>query len=96
MFRVLMVVLLGCVAVASHANAEWLVDGNLVVDGPYYRHGMETTADGAGGAIVAWHVYNSLEADIFAQRIDQHGNGMWGPSPTVACTSDRDKPELLD
>jgi hypothetical protein len=42
--------------------------------------------DGTGGAIITWaeqlNGTGSIEFDIFAQRIDSHGNPVW-PSPVA-------------
>ena len=41
------------------------------------------TTDGLGGAIVVWVENSEL---IFAQRIDSHGNLLWGLPGVLVCT----------
>jgi len=53
----------------------WAADGVSVCTAPPYQDRPVLTADGSGGAIIAWDDYrNDLSnSDIYAQRIDHHG-----------------------
>jgi len=42
-------------------------------------------SDGSGGAIVIWEDSRSGQWDIYAQRIDAGGNGLWTPEGIAVC-----------
>ncbi len=50
------------------------------------------TPDGQGGVIVAWSDQRSGGAgtnyDVYAQRLDTHGNALWTPNGVAICTAD--------
>ncbi len=46
------------------------------------------TADEAGGAIITWmdvRNYSTNDLDIYAQRIDENGDLLWGPDAAAIC-----------
>ena len=69
-------------ATPNFAVASWIAGGVPVTDlGNNARPLL--TPDGSGGVIVAWDIDN----DIYAQRVDQDGNLVWGASmPVCVCT----------
>jgi len=81
----------------GYGNATWL--GNFPgPTGTLYFPGPGTTAsDGAGGEIAVWNTHISGNWDIVAQRIDIHGNPLWGPDGVFVCaaTGDQDNPRLI-
>ncbi len=48
-------------------------------------------ADGAGGAIVAWHDYRNGNADIYARRVDAAGVPQWTANGVALCTATGDQ-----
>jgi hypothetical protein len=58
-------------------NLLWRVDGMAVCSDPAIQLLPRAVADGANGAIVIWSDVRSGVVDIYAQRIDSSGNGIW-------------------
>jgi hypothetical protein len=53
------------------------------------------TADGAGGALVAWRDWRSgISADIYAQRIDSSGAARWTADGVVLCAAMFDRQNI--
>src|SRR5882672_4714915 len=68
--------------IPNWAFASWIA-GGVPVTGLGNNVRPLLTPDGSGGIIVAWDVSN----DIYAQRVDQDGNLLWGTSmPVCVCT----------
>jgi hypothetical protein len=67
-------------------RAEWVEDGVFVCDQADTQEMVRTVSDGAGGAIVAWRDFRSTNYDIYAQRIDAHGNRLWSTDGVPICT----------
>src|SRR5258706_3751539 len=68
----------------------WGVDGRIVCDAlPGSRGGTCLVSDGTGGAIFGWT--DSRDAatgpDLYAQRIDHNGSGMWASGGVPVCTA---------
>lgn len=64
--------------VSSSGNRLWATDGVAVRNDPSSgADSPQLAADGAGGAIIAWHDTRSGLEDIYAQRIDSSGAAMW-------------------
>jgi hypothetical protein len=80
------------------------LDGNLVwgsggMDVCTYagdQYNPEITADGSGGAIIAWWDYRS-DGDIYAQRVDADGNLLWDMDglPVCAASGSQYNPRLV-
>ncbi len=72
--------------VDASGNARWGTDGVAICtvsSGDYYPC---ITADGAGGAIIAWKDLRSgVGYDIRAQRIDADGNVEWTANGVLVC-----------
>jgi hypothetical protein len=49
----------------------------VISSGLTIRSNPVVTADGCGGAIIAWSDTHNRTADIFAQRVDRSGRCMW-------------------
>ena len=70
----------------TNGNLSWSDCGVLVF--PSYGDGdIRIMADGAGGAIVGLDIYWDEESpnDIYAQRLDNSGNPLWGPKGAAVC-----------
>ncbi|HVO76809.1 MAG TPA: FlgD immunoglobulin-like domain containing protein [Candidatus Bathyarchaeia archaeon] len=68
---------------------QWTADGVGVaswVAGD--QSGCRTIPDGSGGAIVAWlDTRNDATADIYAERIDASGAGLWAANGVAVCAA---------
>ncbi len=54
----------------------------------------QLTADGAGGAIVAWQDKRGGGWNIYAQNVDTNGNLLWNPDGIAVCTAAGDQQEI--
>jgi len=61
---------------------------NVAVSTAFDRQDSPLVAsDGAGGVIVVWQdLRNQLDWNVFAQRIDSHGNAIWTADGVPVCT----------
>ncbi len=74
--------------IASAANVKWTFNGIAVCSATNDQVEPEIDADGAGGVIIAWADYRSgTNYDIYAQRIDPDGNGLWTANGVDVCTA---------
>ena len=55
----------------------WPVDGTAVCSAPEVQGFPKAVVDGAHGAIIAWSDVRNGRAEIYAQRVDPTGNGLW-------------------
>lgn len=62
----------------AQGNALWTVDGIQLTSQSGSQDESSITADGAGGAIIAWEDRRNNDFDIFAQRVGPTGNLHWG------------------
>jgi hypothetical protein len=83
----------------DHAgNALWAPNGIGVCTAPgtqgytsdYYYVGYRVLIpDGSGGMITAWHDNRSGSYNIYAQRLDAAGNGLWTPNGVLIAASSK-------
>jgi PKD repeat protein len=78
-------------------------DGNVPVGWPAYGAAICTAAysqvfpviasDGSGGAIIAWQDYRDTLSmlNIYGQRVDSGGAGLWDDNGTAICTAGREQ-----
>jgi hypothetical protein len=67
-------------------NAQWAVNGIYVTETTAEQSNVEMVADGNGGVILVWQDsrnYATNGIDIWAQRLDNQGNRMWGTTGKV-------------
>ncbi|MCF6157023.1 MAG: hypothetical protein E3K32_00300 [wastewater metagenome] len=72
------------------AIAAWPSDskGNTAVcTAPSQQGNPLIISDGAGGAIIVWEDTRNIHFDIYAQRIDTHGNVQWTKDGIPVCTA---------
>ncbi len=62
----------------AQGNALWTADGIQLTDQSGSQDESSITADGAGGAIIAWEDRRNNDFDIYAQRVGPGGNLHWG------------------
>jgi hypothetical protein len=55
----------------------WPVDGTAVCSAPEVQGFPKAVVDGAHGAIIAWSDVRNGRVEIYAQRVDPAGNGIW-------------------
>jgi hypothetical protein len=70
----------------GQARAEWIENGVSVCDQTDTQEMVRTVSDGDGGAIIAWRDFRNANYDIYAQRIDTHGNRLWAADGVPVCT----------
>ncbi len=68
------------------ASAEWLEDGNLLIDDPDSQYNPIAVSDGAGGMIIGWTEIDVGGFDVFAARFDAFGDKIWGPVSICAAS----------
>lgn len=58
----------------ASGTVQWTANGTAICSAIQSQQWPSITSDGSGGAVIAWHDFrNTLDYDIYAQRID--GNG---------------------
>ncbi|MBN1162970.1 MAG: T9SS type A sorting domain-containing protein [Candidatus Krumholzibacteriota bacterium] len=74
----------------------WTTDGIPVIMNMGTPANPRITADGGGGGIITWYMYNGSDNDIYAQRIDGSGNLLWNPAGEVVCAHayNQDSPRI--
>jgi predicted lipoprotein with Yx(FWY)xxD motif len=73
--------------VYSDGTTAWATNGVSLCAAANNRHRLQIASDGAGGAIVTWEDYRSINGDIYAQRVYSDGTTAWttdGVSLSVA------------
>ena len=57
----------------------------------------QIVSDGSGGAIITWEDTRNVHFDIYAQRIDAHGNVLWTKDGVPICTApeNQTKPKII-
>jgi len=58
---------------------------------------LQIISDGAGGAIIAWEDARNVHFDIFAQRVDAHGNVLWEKDGVSICSApeNQNRPRIV-
>lgn len=83
---------------APDGSRLWGVNGAAVCTASGGQQEPRPIPDGAGGAIVAWYDARAGSADIYAQRVDASGAGLWTAAGIPLCTettSDQYQPRLV-
>lgn len=71
----------------ADGTIQWSNNGEVVCSADGGQSSHKITADGAGGAIIAWIDRRSTgNFDIYAQRINSNGITQWTPNGTAICT----------
>src|SRR3989304_7077001 len=72
-------------------TAAWsshLLENTAICTTPGQQSSLQIVSDGAGGAIIAWEDTRNVHFDIYAQRIDAHGNVLWIKDGIPVCAVD--------
>lgn len=64
----------------------WTADGVKVVTGDHIQINPSTALDGDGGILVVWQDYRNDQSDIYAQRLNENGQPLWGADGVAVCT----------
>ncbi|HEU4929734.1 MAG TPA: hypothetical protein VFU38_07875, partial [Candidatus Krumholzibacteria bacterium] len=73
--------------VNSAGAVQWTVNGLVVSDSPANQVSPQIVSDGVGGAVIVWQdEQNSIDDDIYAQRINGAGATQWSSSGVSLCT----------
>ena len=58
---------------------------------------LQIVSDGAGGVIIAWEDTRNVHFDIYAQRIDAHGNVLWKKDGVSICSApeNQNRPRIV-
>lgn len=68
----------------STGNLLWSSEGRLVCGAEEHQFVTQLVEDCAGGAILCWlDTRNSSDYDLYAQRVDENGNLLWGDGVIV-------------
>lgn len=86
-----------CMIVANPALAGWSnspIVNTTVSNATGNQYQSSSISDGVGGVFVIWQDARYGNYDIFAQRLDSHGNALWlaGGLPVCTQTAYQDKP----
>jgi hypothetical protein len=74
--------------VDSSGDTLWATNGAVVCTSGLYEDSVVMCSDGAGGAIIAWHDgRNTVDYDVYAQRMDAEGNALWTPGGVAVCNA---------
>ena len=74
-----------CQRVDAQGSPLWTTDGVIVCDRADVQTLPQIMADGVGGAFIVWYHYQNYVRDIYAQRIDANGTGLWAENGIVIC-----------
>lgn len=73
---------------ASAGTMLWGANGVAICTATNDQNFSVITADGSGGAIIAWNDYrNAGVSDIYAQRINGSGTTQWAANGVALCTN---------
>ena len=58
---------------------------------------LQIISDGAGGAIITWEDARNVHFDIYAQRVDAHGNVLWKKDGFSICSApeNQNRPRIV-
>ncbi|HLF66915.1 MAG TPA: hypothetical protein VI522_04785, partial [Gammaproteobacteria bacterium] len=72
------------------ATAAWssnLRENTPVCTASGQQSSLQIISDGAGGAIITWEDARNVHFDIYAQRVDAHGNVLWKKDGVSICSA---------
>lgn len=77
--------------------AQWTAGGIPICDSGQHQTAVQVVEDGAGGAVFAWtDRRNTMDFDVFAQRVNASGALQWGfGSPVSAWMQDQEDCRLI-
>jgi hypothetical protein len=72
--------------ISGAGASQWTADGVPVSDVALSQSRPSITTDQAGGAIIAWNDLRNGSTDIYAQRLNGSGSGLWTADGVALCT----------
>ncbi|MHA1381574.1 MAG: hypothetical protein ACTSRG_24670 [Candidatus Helarchaeota archaeon] len=76
----------------SSGNTYWTENGTGICTEDGFTSAMiEIIPDEAGGALLTWMDRRGTDYDIYAQRINSDGDGLWTPNGTKICTYEKNQ-----
>jgi len=81
-------------------TAGWsshLRENTAICTTPGQQSSLQIVSDGAGGAIIAWEDTRNVHFDIYAQRVDSHGNVLWMKDGVSICSApeNQNRPRII-
>ncbi len=70
----------------SSGAGLWTTDGIALCGAASDQLTPRLVADGAGGAVLVWDDYRSMNADVYAQRVNASGVALWPADGVALCT----------
>lgn len=72
-------------------------ENTAVCTAPGQQSSLQIITDGAGGAIITWEDARESHFDIYAQRIDAHGNVLWTKDgiPICVAAENQNRPKVI-
>ncbi|MFN3533608.1 MAG: hypothetical protein ACK41Q_14065 [Candidatus Brocadia sp.] len=82
------------------ALAAWSfhsLENTAICTAPGQQSSLQIISDGAGGAIITWEDARDSHFDIYAQRIDAHGNVLWAKDgiPVCVAAENQNRPKVI-
>ncbi len=71
---------------------QWTINGVAICTAADDQSSVSAISDGTGGAIIAWQdARNSINYDIYSQRVDSTGDILWNANGAPVCTAPEDQ-----
>jgi len=89
-----------CAGMQENEHIEWSLasDRNSAIcNAPGQQSAIQVIGDGEGGAIITWEDTRDTHFDIYAQRLDRHGNILWEENGVPICTAEENQkqPQII-
>lgn len=78
--------------IGPDGTPQWAADGVAICTVTGFQTQPRITSDGAGGAIIVWTDYRSVDGDVYAQRVSPNGSTLWISGGVPLC--DDTEPQL--
>jgi hypothetical protein len=66
---------------------RWTANGRALISADEDQFTPQVLSNGTQGVIITWHDDRNLEFDIFAQKVDTTGAGVWTANGVTVCTA---------
>jgi len=84
----------------STGNTQWSYNGIAIAAEDGNQESVKICTDNNGGVIITWEDFRNGfgNGDIYAQRLNSNGDGLWAPNGTAVCIADEDQfnPEIYE
>ncbi len=81
----------------ASGGTEWTANGVEICTATKSQNVKGITADGAGGALIAWQDYRSNNPDVYVQRVNASGIVQWTANGVALCShsSNQDQTKIV-